>query len=78
MWQLHMAERGKEWMKIGDFVTLSAVAERVIKLEGNYSGGMFFEIYVEAQFGNDAEFLSLLEHTGRNTGRCYGVKRVRH
>jgi hypothetical protein len=78
MWQLHMAERGAEWAKIDDFETLSAAALRILELEGYSAGGVFFDVYVETHHGNDAEFLGHLEHTGRKTGRCYGVKRVRH
>lgn len=78
MWQLHMAPSGGEWKKIGDFETLSAVAARILELEGYSAGGVYFDAYVEEHYGNDAEFLGHLEHTGRATGRCYGVRRVRH
>lgn len=80
MWHLKMAERGKEWVTVGSFETVPDAARKIIELEGSAAYGVFFQIYIETGPGAVSEHESFghLEHTGRNTHRCYVVKRVQH
>lgn len=76
MWQLKMAERGKEWVTVSSFETLTDAARKIIELEGYPVTGIFFDILIEtgiaAQSEHDA--FAHLEHTGTN--RCYVVRRI--
>jgi hypothetical protein len=80
MWHLKMAERGGAWVTVGSFESVTAAAEKIIELEGYSVSGVFFEILIETGpgAGSEHEAFGHLEHTGRNTGRCYVVKRVQH
>ncbi len=75
MWQLMMTNATKEWVHAGNFETVKAAAGRIRDMEGYPVTGVFFQILVETDFGTDDEFFGHLEHTGRNTKRCYVVKR---
>jgi hypothetical protein len=77
MWQLNMCQNQK-WQAVDTFDTAQAATRKIIELENYNSPNVFFSILVETQFGSDDEFLGHLEHTGKNTGRCYVVKRLRH
>jgi hypothetical protein len=80
MWHLKMAERGGAAVTVGTFESVTAAAEKIIKLEGYPVSGIFFEILIETGpgAGSEHEAFGHLEHTGKNTRRCYLVKRVQH
>jgi hypothetical protein len=50
MWQLMMTNAAKEWVDVGDFETVTAVAGRIRELEGYPVTGVFFKVYVAIQF----------------------------
>ena len=80
MWHLKMAERGGASITVGSFETVTAATKKLMELEGYTNYGMFFEIYIETGPGAHSEFEAFghLELTGKNTGRCYLIKRVQH
>jgi hypothetical protein len=78
MWQLKMADPGEPWTEIGFYASLQAAAQGIIELEEYSVTAVFFELLIETKAGSEKEAFSYLEHTGRRTGRCYVVKRVRH
>lgn len=78
MWRLSMAERGKAWTTIGEFETVTAVAQKLIELEGYPVSGVFFELLVDTKTGTDKEAFQHLEHTGKRTGNSFAVKWIQH
>jgi hypothetical protein len=80
MWHLKMAERGGASVTVGTFETVTAATKKLMELEGYTSYGVFFEIYIETGPGahSEQEAFGHLEHTGKNTNRCYLIKRVQH
>ncbi len=80
MWQLKMAERGGQSVTIGSFATVTEAAQKIIELENYPITGVFFEILIETGLGagSEQEAFGHLEHTGRNSKRCYLVKQIRH
>jgi hypothetical protein len=78
MWQLKTAERGEPWTHVGTYDTVTAAARRIIELEGYPVSAIFFELLIETKTDDEQEAFAHLEHTGRNTGRCYVVKCLRH
>jgi len=75
-----MADHGGASVTVGSFETVTAATRRLVELEGYTSYGVFFEIYIETGPGSHSkdEASGHLEHTGRNTKRCYVIKRVKH
>jgi len=78
MWQLKMADLGEPWTEIGFYESLQTAAQGIIELEEYSVIAVFFELLIETKAGSEEEAFRYLEHTGRRTGRCYVVKRVRH
>jgi hypothetical protein len=80
MWELNMARRGQSWRRIGEFESVTAAASRIVEIEERQPGsGVFFRIYIETlSEAYEREAFNQLEHTGRNTGNCYVVKRRMH
>ena len=64
MWKLSMrGEEVKEWTELGSFQSIGHAALRVLELEDNRLGAIFFRVYVDPPFGrSDAEVLSRLEY----------------
>jgi hypothetical protein len=79
MWQLIRAGRDGKKEIVGSFEEVQGAAERIIELERYTVEGIFFDILVhtDLRFSEEEPF-DYLEHTGKTTGRCYVVKRVRH
>ena len=68
MWQLSMHTKADdEWSDVGAFENLTAVAKRIIELDGENSNGVFFEFHVLATIPTpDCDCLAEFQHTGRN------------
>jgi len=75
MWQLRMTNTAKEWGVVGTFESVMAAARRIRELEGNQAHGLFFEIFVECDFGTDDEHFRVRHHTGKRVH--YGIRRSR-
>ena len=73
MWQLMMTNAAKEWVAAGHFDTVTDAARRIRELEGRTEGGVFLTALFEIDFGDDAEALGHLEHTGKRA--LYVIKR---
>jgi hypothetical protein len=74
MWQLSMkAPADNDWVVVDTFETVSAAARRIRELEGRTEGGVFLTALFEIDFGDDAEALGHLEHTGKRA--LYVIKR---
>ena len=80
MWELHMTRQGEPWRKIGEFESVTAAASQIVEIvELPQGSGIFLSILIETLGGVDErEAFNHLEHTGRNTGNCYVVKRRMH
>lgn len=78
MWHLKTAESGQTWVTVGSFDTLTAAARRIIEFGGCPVSGIFFEVPVETEAGDEDEAFGHLEHTAKLSNCCYLVKRVRH
>ena len=63
----------KDWIEVGVFDTVTAAARRIREIEGRERGGIFLEMYVEIDFGNDEEAFSVFHHTGKRA--LYGIRR---
>jgi hypothetical protein len=49
--------------ELGEFQNISDAARRVLELEGDRHGALFFRVYVDPPFGkSDAEILCRLEY----------------
>jgi hypothetical protein len=77
MWQLKTADRGEPWTEVGSFDSVAAAARKIIELEEYPVSAVFFELLIETRAGREEEAFEHLEHTGRNTGRCYVIKPAR-
>ena len=57
-------ERGSEWRGLGDFQSVVLAAKRVLELEDDANGALFFRVYVDptADEHSDAEILCRLEY----------------
>jgi hypothetical protein len=57
----------------GSFETVAAAAEKIIEVENYPVTGIFFDILIETGVGagSEQEAFGHLEHTGKNTRRCY-------
>jgi len=73
MWKLMATNATREWVQDGVFETLKQAAMRIQQLEDYLTGGVFFQVHVETEFGTDEEALGHLEPTGRRA--LYVVKR---
>jgi len=73
MWQLMMTNRAREWVEVGRFETVTDAARRIRDLEGNTLTGVFLRMYIDTEFGTDAEAFGHLEHKGRRA--LYVIKR---
>jgi hypothetical protein len=53
----------REWAELGEFQSISDAARRVLELEGDRRGTLFFRVYVEAliEQKSDATILCRLE-----------------
>ena len=77
MRRLKTADRGEPRTDLGRFESPTAAARRIIELEEYLITGVFFEMLIETKGGSDEEAFDHLEHTDRNTERCYVIKRHR-
>jgi 16S rRNA G966 N2-methylase RsmD len=56
-------EKVREWTELGSFESISHAARRILELEENRLGALFFRVYVDPPYGkSDAEVLSRLEY----------------
>jgi hypothetical protein len=71
MWKLRGRDNKiKQWTEYGDFHNIADAAERILELEGDPNGALFFRVYVDTNpltavvvTGTaDAEILSRLEY----------------
>jgi hypothetical protein len=64
MWKLSRRDNKiKQWSELGEFQNISDAARRVLELEGDRLGALFFRVYVDPPFGkSDAEILCRLEY----------------
>ena len=64
MWQLRMRRnKTQEWVELGAFENMLLAARRVLELEGDALGSVFFRVYVDPLYAkSDAEMLSRLEY----------------
>jgi hypothetical protein len=67
MWKLRGRDNKiKQWSEYGEFQNLADAAERILELEGDPNGALFFRVYVDPNplTGEtaDAEILSRLEY----------------
>jgi 16S rRNA G966 N2-methylase RsmD len=78
MWKLRMrGEKVREWTELGSFESISHAARRVLELEDNRHGSLFFRVYVDPPFGkSDAEVLSRLEYQSEKA--FYVLSHVAH
>ena len=75
MWQLHMTgSGGGGWVLVDRFESVTEAARRIREIEDYPVTGVFLEIYVCTESGNDAEAFAHLEHKGRHA--LYVIKRV--
>ena len=72
------ADRGEPWTDLGQFDSVTAATRKIIELEEYPVTAVSFEMLVETKGDYEEEAFAHLEHTGRNTERCYVIKRVRH
>jgi hypothetical protein len=73
MWQLKMTSATEEWTEVGNFETVTEAARRIREIEGYPNAGIFLELHVDTDLGNDDEALSVLHHTGKRA--LYGIRR---
>ena len=61
--------RGSPWHELGDFQSISLAAERVLELENDANGALFFRVYVDTitEEQSDAEILCRLEYQAANS-----------
>jgi hypothetical protein len=53
----------KQWSELGEFQSINDAARRVLELEGNPLGALFFRVYVDPPGEkSDAEILCRLEY----------------
>jgi len=64
MWKLSGRDNKiKLWSELGEFQTINDAARRVLELEGDPLGALFFRIYVDPPYEkSDAEILCRLEY----------------
>jgi len=74
MWQLHMTNEKRDWVKVGRCETVGEAVRRITELEGSTSYGLFLRTYVDPH-STDDEALSNLEYKGAKT--AYVIKRER-
>lgn len=69
MWNLEVIEQGqsKDWRREGTFATLKDAAKEIIRLENMPVTGLFLQMHVETNFGEDEEFLELFIFDGKNS-----------
>jgi hypothetical protein len=73
VWQLCVTNAAKEWIEVGRFDTVTAAARCIRQMEGRPTGGIFLEIHVYTESGDDDEAFSVLHYTGRQA--LYGIRR---
>lgn len=70
-------EKVREWVELGSFESLGHAAQRVLELENNRSGSLFFRAYVDPPRDmSDAEVLSRLEYQSEKA--FYLLTRMAH
>jgi hypothetical protein len=66
MWKLQRRDdgQGRQWSELGTVDSISAGAARILELEGDLTGALFFRVYVDVwdEKGSDAKTLSRLEY----------------
>jgi 16S rRNA G966 N2-methylase RsmD len=64
MWKLKGRDNNiRQWAELGEFQSINDAARRVLELEGNRLGSLFFRVYVDPPFAkSDAEILCRLEY----------------
>ena len=64
MWKLSGRDNKlKQWSELGEFQNISDAAQRVLELEGDRLGALFFRVYVDPPGAkSDAEILCRLEY----------------
>ena len=64
MWKLSGRDNKlKQWSELGEFQNINDAARRVLELEGDRFGALFFRIYVDPPYDkSDAEILCRLEY----------------
>jgi hypothetical protein len=64
MWKLSGRDnKMRQWAGLGEFHSISAAARRVLELEGDPLGALFFRVYVDPLGDkSDAELLCRLEY----------------
>jgi len=75
MWKLTArGERGSPFAELGSFASIGDAALRILKIEGDPLGTIFFRVYVDpASTRDDAEVLSRLEY--QSAKRFYLLQR---
>ena len=57
----------RQWTEFGEVPDIRSAAARILKLENDLTGALFFRVYADPLTGkaNDAEILSRLEFQGQ-------------
>ena len=76
MWKLRGRDNKiRQWAELGEFQSISDAARRVLELEGDPLGALFFRVYVDPPGEkSDAEILCRLEY--QTDKGFYLLKRV--
>ena len=70
-------EKVREWIELGSFESIGHAARRVLELEDNRRGTLFFRVYVDPPFGkSDVEVSSRLEYQSEKA--FYLLTRMAH
>jgi hypothetical protein len=69
MWRLKMRDNViREWVELGEYPSISAGARRVLELEGDRLGAVFFRVYADPLADkSDAAILCRLEYQSAKT-----------
>jgi hypothetical protein len=64
MWKLSGRDNKiRQWKELGEFQSISDAARRVLELEGNHLGSLFFRVYADPLIEkSNAEILCRLEY----------------
>jgi hypothetical protein len=70
MWTLKRRDdrKGRQWSELGTVDSLSDGAARILEMEGDRNGTLFFRVYVDplAESGSDTKTFSRLEYQAHN------------